>query len=382
MSVLDIEGGVYFKSLPADYYTSEERFRGEAEKVFFKQWICAGHVSQVRKPGDYFTFDLLDETLIIVRDRQNSVNAFYNVCRHRGMPVCSGSGNARSLVCPYHGWNFGLDGKVIQAGQQQDELTPEFLDELSLRPAQVSLWQGFIFVNFADEQLEDVSTLIDDDHTADMALIEPTGWKIAYKGEYDVDANWKLLLENGNECYHCETVHPSFSKTMNTDGMDGFYEDDCIPLATQGMRIPLRDGKESLTLGGSYASKKLLGEFGRGTPVPAGFTTGWMVQPLYGWGCFYADHGFVCQTIPVNATKSTFVCTWFVREDAEEGVDYDLDDVTGLWARTCQEDIATLAAQQRGIKSRSFLPGPNSIRQERGIKAGLELYLGMMGEPV
>lgn len=382
MSVLDIEGGVYFKSLPAEYYLSEARFSEEAEKIWFKQWICAGHVSQVRSPGDYFTFDLLDETLVIVRDRQNNVNAFYNVCRHRGMPVCSGSGHTRSLVCPYHAWNFGLDGKLIRPGQQQHELTPEFIDDLGLRPAQVSLWQGFIFVNFADAQLPDVNTLIEEDITADMARLEPASWKIAFHGEYDVDANWKLLLENGNECYHCTTVHPSFSMTMDTDDMDGFYEDDCTPLMAQGMRIPLRKGKETLSLNGRYVSAKLLGEFGRGTPVPPEFTTGYMTQPLYSWGCFYADHGFTCNTIPISVGKSKFVCTWFVRDDAVEGVDYDVEDVTGLWARTCAEDIATLGAQQRGIKSRSFIPGPNSIRQERGIKAGLELYLDMMGEPV
>ena len=109
-------------SLPQSYYMSEEQFAEDVEKVWKRQWLYAGHVSQVKSPGDFFTFTLLNESLIIVRARDNRILALHNVCGHRGMRLCEGAGHARRIVCPYHSWSYSTDGELLAASQQQGEL--------------------------------------------------------------------------------------------------------------------------------------------------------------------------------------------------------------------------------------------------------------------
>ena len=378
MSVIDHEN--YFTSLPREYYLDEERFAAELARVWNTQWVYAGHVSQIPRRGDYFTFDIGAEGILVVRDDEE-VRAFYNVCRHRGLKLCDqASGKvARRIVCPYHTWSYGLDGKLLHAKRMSDG---EFFDygDFSLFSIHVSVWHGFIFVSLADVAPAPVSTMIDEKSTADMARLDPTRLKVAHEITYYADANWKLLLENGVECYHCQSVHPEFCVSLDSQEMSDYYEEDYIGELVQGLVIPVKRELESLSMTGSYVSKKLLGEFGRGVEVPDDFGAGFMTQPGYAWGGFHPDYGMVASTLPISPTRSKMICWWFVHEDAEEGVDYDVDELVKLWDITNIQDLHIQERQQRGLSSQRYVPGPNSPSQEPGIRAALRKYLEMMGE--
>jgi phenylpropionate dioxygenase-like ring-hydroxylating dioxygenase large terminal subunit len=377
-----IEHGKYFTSLPREYYLDEARFKLEVERVWCEQWVYAGHVSQIPRAGDYIVLNLQTESLIITRSSETEINAFHNVCRHRGLRLCEEAKGhfGPRIVCPYHTWSYGRDGTLLKATKQADG---EFFDyaDWGLNKAHVSVWQGFIFVSMAAEAPAPVDSMIDAKTTADMELIQPLRMKVAVEKTYVADANWKLLLENGVECYHCPSVHPEFCVVLNATAMSDYYAEDYLPNLVQGLIIPVKGELESLSMDGTYLSKKLLGQFGEGTPVPYEFGTGFMTQPGYAWGGFHPDYGMVASTLPISAGRSIMICQWFVHEDAVEGVDYDVEELIKIWDITNYQDLAIQERQQLGVAGRRYLPGPNSPSQEPGIRAALRKYLEMMGEP-
>ena len=343
--------------------------------------MYAGHVSQVRAKGDYFTLDLQNQSLIVIRSAADQITAMYNVCRHRGVRLCNEpNGHIKGrIVCPYHSWSYGLDGRLLTATRQPDGKDWHYKDH-NLFKAHVSVWHGFIFVSMADVAPAPVASMIDENSASKMARLEPEQLKIAHEITYETTSNWKLLLENGVECYHCPNVHPEFCVSLNATGMSDYYSDDFVPDIVQGLIIPVKPELESLSMDGRYVSKKLLGEFGRGAPVPPAFGTGFMTQPGYCWGGFHPDYGMVASTLPVSPTHSKMICQWFVRQDAQEGIDYDVSELIKIWDVTNHQDLAILERQQRGIASKRYTPGPNSPSQEAGIRSALRKYLNMMGE--
>ncbi|MGH6955020.1 MAG: aromatic ring-hydroxylating oxygenase subunit alpha, partial [Alphaproteobacteria bacterium] len=138
------------QSLPPRCYTSPEFYALEVERILRREWLCVGRVEQVRAPGDYFSIDLMGEPLVVVRDQEGRIRALSRVCRHRAMLVVSGAGNARSFICPYHAWTYGLDGRL--AGAPEMARTPGF-DPSSCRLPEIptELWEGFIFVNLGGD---------------------------------------------------------------------------------------------------------------------------------------------------------------------------------------------------------------------------------------
>ena len=379
MSVIDHEN--FFTSLPREYYLDEGRYADEVSRIWNTQWVYAGHVCQIPKRGDYFTFEVGTESILVIRG-DDEVRAVHNVCRHRGLQLCDQPTGRlpRRIASPYHSWSYGLDGQLLNATRQADG---EFFDyrDFGLFDVHVSVWQGFIFVCLADDAPPAVGSMIDEKATADMAILDPTRLKIAHEITYYADANWKLLLENGVECYHCPSVHPEFCVSLDAQEMSDYYEEDYVGDLVQGLVIPVKRELESLSMDGRYVSRKLLGEFGRGTPVPDDFGAGFMTQPGYCWGGFHPDYGMVASTLPISATRSKMICWWFVHEDAVEGVDYDVDELIKLWDITNIQDLHIQERQQRGLTSQRYVPGPNSPSHEPGIRAALRKYLQMMGEP-
>ena len=139
-------------TLPQAYYTSEEVFARETDRIFRADWYCAGHASRIPNPGEYFLLNVFNESLIVVRDKQGGIRAFYNVCRHRGTRICEeGEGRfSGSIQCSYHAWTYGLDGRLIGAPFMKD--VPGFdWEEYPLKAAPVHMWEGFIFVHLGME---------------------------------------------------------------------------------------------------------------------------------------------------------------------------------------------------------------------------------------
>jgi phenylpropionate dioxygenase-like ring-hydroxylating dioxygenase large terminal subunit len=208
--------------LPPEAYMSEAFFAFEKEAVFMHSWLCVGRAQQLPNPGDYLAVTLAGEPILVVRGQDGAISAMSAVCRHRGHPVkerCQG--NAKSFVCPYHRWTYGLDGALVGAPHMKETIAlPALRRESTLPPLKIELWHGFIFVNFDAAALPLAPT---------MVKLEP------YMAGYDLDAmvtipptfdptpvpwNWKMLLENYIEPYHTEFVHPinhDFAPSIGTE---------------------------------------------------------------------------------------------------------------------------------------------------------------------
>jgi len=197
-------------TLPGRDYHASEVFELEREKVFFREWFYAGRADEAPEAGDFFTIDVVGESVLVVRGKDGELHGFYNVCRHRGSRICDPETHGRAkgaIKCPYHAWSYSYDGQLIGTPLiGKDELDRS---SLSLWPVQVDEWQGFVFVHLGEPE-DGVRDSFE--HQSDKPLMyEP--WRMdelrtAQQTVTELKANWKILVENYNECLHCPTVHP------------------------------------------------------------------------------------------------------------------------------------------------------------------------------
>lgn len=203
------------RSLPASWYRSEAMYQLERRAIFSKRWILLTHSSRFAKQGDYLSFTVANFSLFLIQDREGNINGFHNICRHRAFPVVqSQSGSTSILSCKYHGWSYGLKGNLTKA--PRFETVPEFdKDQNGLLPIHVHIDKaGFVWVNlqagepeikWEDEfrKVDEQPRMQDFDYAGD--------YKFDHYWEMDLNANWKGVIENYNECYHCPTSHPLIS---------------------------------------------------------------------------------------------------------------------------------------------------------------------------
>jgi Rieske 2Fe-2S family protein len=195
-------------ALDQRFYTDPEIYELELEKVIARNWILAGHVSELAEPGDFKVLNVARESAIIVRGPDGSVRAFANVCRHRGSLVClERKGNTRKFSCPYHGWAYDTGGGLIAARSMPDDFDKS---EYSLRPVAYGEIHGLMFICFSEEPPSLDGAIRD--LAEPMALFDFPNLKVAANQTYDIPANWKLCIENYQECYHCATAHPEYAR--------------------------------------------------------------------------------------------------------------------------------------------------------------------------
>ena len=194
------------RGLPPACYTSPEFYARETERIFRRDWLCVGRVDEVGKPGDYLSLDLLGEPLVIVRDGAGEIRVLSRICRHRAMPVVSGTGHARTFVCPYHTWTYALDGRLLGAPEMSQ--TPGFdLAGCRLPSLRSEIWEGFVFVSFDPQaaalgpSLTGLATLCRNYDLADLKTVRSVAF------DMDCDWNWKLMCENFMEPYHHIGTH-------------------------------------------------------------------------------------------------------------------------------------------------------------------------------
>lgn len=207
--------------LPAELYTSEEFFGFELDAIFHHDWLCVGRVDQVPEPGDWYAFDIVDEPLLVVRDKSGAVQVMSAVCQHRGMVVAEGRGNCSKFTCPYHHWNYDLDGRLLGA-PAMDRAVGFDKSAHGLRKLCVEIWQGWIFTSFDPNpaplapgltELADVLEGFDLEH----AVTLPS------KTMPHLPWNWKVMLENFNDGYHASRLHEPM-QTFAPSGMNDFFE--------------------------------------------------------------------------------------------------------------------------------------------------------------
>jgi phenylpropionate dioxygenase-like ring-hydroxylating dioxygenase large terminal subunit len=199
-------------SLPARFYTDREVLQEEIEHIFSKTWQYVGNVNQVIEQGDYFTCEVAQERLVIIRDKDDQVKAFYNVCPHRGGKIADGQGNRKILQCPYHGWTFKTDGSLNKAPNFQgvENFDPA---EFCLQSVNLSIQDPFIFVNLDPHAApieETVESMFNENDSYQLGTL-----KKAHTIQYTIKANWKLVVDNFLECYHCPVAHPGFVDVLD-----------------------------------------------------------------------------------------------------------------------------------------------------------------------
>ena len=359
-------------ALRQDFYRSPQIFERDMD-LLLGRWTCAGHASDLARPGDYLVAELGLESAILVRGTDGQVRALANVCRHRGSRVCTkAQGHAAVLTCPYHAWTYNLDGSLRQAREMPDGFDPTAHGLLGLP---VRLVGGLIFVSFgqAPPSMEDAAAAL-------SGMTQAYGWenaRVAVRKTYSVRANWKLALENYHECYHCGPAHPEFS------GLHALARPNSRQITSQDSESwdAVADGAEVFRVMHSAMSEN----------AGTGSRDGQALAPLMGGkslgsGCVFAelgflsaflaypDHGVIYRFIPRALLETEMEVIWLVRGDAQAGRDYDEAALTWLWDITSLADKKIIERNQAGVLSRAYQPGPFS-RMEPGTQQYVSRYV-------
>src|SRR5689334_9830366 len=361
------------KSMPQKYFVSVDLFADEQHKIFSKTWLLVGHQSQIARAGDFFVATVADESLIVVRDQQSRIRAFYNVCRHRGSRLKEEAcGHASAIQCPYHAWTYGLDGRLMGA-PHMDDVSGFDKADYSLVPANLGLWEGFIFVNLERNpgSLEEwFAPLRGKFSHWNMPILQP-----AKRIEYDVRANWKLMFENYSECYHCPGVHPQLQKVSPYDSA----ENDLREGPFLGGFMKINRGK-SLTMSGNACALGITDSLRAHDHAPTRDRGKKRKNEqeheqegkkrIFYYSIFpnmllslHPEYVMVHQLWPQSPDRTLIVCDWLFHPDAFEQDNFKPEDAIEFWDMTNKQDWHVCELSQQGIASRAYQPGPFSSRE-------------------
>lgn len=376
-------------SLPRAFYTDPAIFRLDMAEIFERRWIFAGLACEIATPGQFFTLTIGESSIIICRDRQMRVQAFFNSCRHRGSIVADAPcGKRSSFVCPYHQWSYDLTGKLLRAPNMDGVIDKA---RMGLKPVHVRDIGGLIYVCLAEDA---------PDIEAFAAALAPAAAphrldeaKVVHSITLHEQGNWKLVMENARECDHCQAGHPELMKTLLIFDFADPWADPSIaafwtrceasglPSVTKDGadfrvgRMPFQPGNLSITMDGRPAVTKTLGDWADNDIGSLRFTH----YPSM-FGHIHADYAVVIQMLPVSATETSFICKWLVHKDAVEGVDYDIERLVEVWRETNDQDRRLVERNQRGVNSIGYQPGPYAEASEHGVWTFVEWYALTMRE--
>ncbi|MFK8081071.1 MAG: aromatic ring-hydroxylating dioxygenase subunit alpha [Granulosicoccus sp.] len=377
-------------TLPQPFYTDPGIHEHDMQCIFYSQWLFAIPACEIPMRGDFITHTIGRYSLIIVRDAEQQIRAFHNVCRHRGATLCSEpAGQVAKLVCPYHQWTYELDGRLLFAREMGDEFDPADYGLKSIHCRQAG---GLVYICLADHAPDfSVYEQRSSEYLAPHILHEG---KVAFQSTIVEAGNWKLVFENNRECYHCAGNHPLLCRTFLDDAaaINNSSEDVQHPLflahnekceaagapsryvaAHDGswrfVRTPLIGDAESYTADGRVAVRKPLSTLG--------FTqAGALLLFCYPntWNHFLSDHSVLFRITPLDATHTQVTTKWIVHKDAVEGQDYSLKTLTEVWEATNSEDRTVVEMCQKGVQSPAYEPGPYSPVHEAGVAQFVDWY--------
>lgn len=379
-------------TLAQAFYTDLDIYAAEMENLFCGHWLYAGHISQVPKAGDYFLFEFDKESIIIVRSAAGDVKAHANVCRHRGSRIClEPSGSKKLFTCPYHAWSYDADGQLVSAGHMPDDFDPS---GNGLHRVNVAVVEGLIFVCLSEtppslgplkRDLKDV-----------FELLDIGGLKLAASKSYDISANWKLAVENYQECYHCAPAHKEFAQVHAMARPPKVFQNNKRAFETaQSGGILMQEinkyfgyapeGAEGYQYGRNPLVEGCVSGSKDGTPLApllgtlteySGGASELMIGPLM-YFLIYDDHMVGYRFLPKSVDACVCDVFWYVRSDAVEDADYDKDKLTWLWDVTTQADKEIISNNQKGVVSRFYCPGRLS-NMEGFLESFLRWYLAAL----
>jgi Rieske 2Fe-2S family protein len=342
-------------TLPARYYTDPEVFRRELATFFFATWICAGRAEQIPDPGDFFLRDLAGESIIITRDTSGDIQAFYNVCRHRGTRLCRpdhGEDHGKfpgRIQCPYHGWTYALDGKLQGAPHMDEHFRRE---DYPLHGIHTALWDEHIFLNLARDAQPLATQLADLPQKFAPWAMEDL--RVHQHRTYTVQANWKLIVLNYNECLHCPILHPALNRI--TDYLSGNNESPAAGYI--GGSMEFRGAAETMSTDGRRRRDFLPGLNETQRKQVLYYT----VYPNF-FLSLHPDYVMVHTLWPQDVDRTQIVCQWLFHPAELSKPEFQADDVIDFWDATNREDWSISELSQKGIRSRAYVPGPYSPQE-------------------
>jgi glycine betaine catabolism A len=377
-----------FYSLPQPFYTDPGYYELDLQAIFHRQWIFAGLTCEIAEPGQYLTVTIGRSSVILLRDHAGEIRGFFNTCRHRGSKICDAEhGSAPHLTCPYHSWTYDLTGRLIGAGRMHEGFDPS---GIALKPVSVETVGGTLYVCLAEKP---------PDFSAYRRAIEPflephdlANAKVAHEMHLIENGNWKLVMENSRECYHCAVQHPELVRTFldrydarspEADPAIKAYWERCeaagLPSGVVASdqfrvsRLPFTRGAVSTTMDGKPAVARLLGNVPHGDIGSAR----WVHYPST-FNHALGDYAFTVRMLPLGPDRTLVTSKWLVHRDAQEGRDYDLQRLIEVWAVTNDQDRRLVERNQEGVRSLAYQPGPYSQTQEGGVIAFVEWYCRTM----
>ncbi len=343
-------------SLPGEFYTDAGWLRREIDGLFLDEWICVGRAEEVAQPGDFFTFDLVGEPILVVRGQDGVIRALANVCRHRGTVIASGSGNARKFLCPYHHWAYDTTGQLLNAPHLDAH---EAFDRERCRLPEIRLesWRGFLFVCLGDApadlaaRLAPLDAVIGNYHLEQMAL--------RHLADATWETNWKCLLENFMEGYHLTPLHRDTLHKVNPSRL-------CRHLPPGEMHFGYSVGFTE-RVGEARVGHRELSDEELDTCVMFAVPPGFCV----GVGSDYSSFLCLRPLDPGRVRVKTGLI--FHGDDWREA---DVARAIELFEQTMDEDKQVLVRVQQGLASRHHAPGPLAAPDLEGTIWDFYQYLG------
>ncbi|HVA21370.1 MAG TPA: aromatic ring-hydroxylating dioxygenase subunit alpha [Candidatus Micrarchaeia archaeon] len=370
-------------SLPRAAYVDPAHHDREREAIFWAEWVCAARAEQLPRPGDYLTVDVAGESVVVVRDRDGTLRAHYNLCRHRGSrllpddrPAAGHSGAPPpgghlkgGFRCPYHSWTYALDGR-LRAAPFLPELAAH-RDALSLHPVGVAVWEGWILLNLSPWSDPAGAPPLAPAFAAAALRLRGYGLdalRTAHRVVYPVAADWKVVVENYNECYHCGPVHPELCRIVpafKAGGGAGLDWD-------RGVRQ--RPGTTTFTRSGTSSRRPLPGI----GPDERDRHRGELLLPNLMVSCS-SDHVAAFILFPESAGRTRIVCDLLFHPDEIARPGFDPADAVEFWDLVNRQDWAVCESVQRGMGSRAFRHGFMAPMED--LSADVRRYLAArMGE--
>jgi Rieske 2Fe-2S family protein len=344
-------------TLPSNWYYDEAIYRRERERIFYREWFCAGREEELPAPGDHRVIDIAGESIIVVRNRDAALRAFYNVCRHRGARLCrsddaptpgmavrGGVIAGRSIICPYHQWSYDLDGHLIAAPHMSS--LPGFdKTSINLYPVEVACWGGFIFLHLTPAEARPLSEQLGP-IPARIERYPLRQLRIGKTLQYEVAANWKVICENYNECYHCGGVHPELCAVVPAFREAGGGALDW----SRG--IPHRDGAYTFTYSGQTTRRAF-------PDLDADERTRHKGEVLYPnlFISLACDHAAVFILQPRGPERTDITCHFLFEPHEMTQSNFDPSDAVEFWDITNRQDWSICETVQRGMHSRVHTHG-------------------------
>jgi Rieske 2Fe-2S family protein len=333
-------------TLPGRDYHAPEVWELEREKVFFREWIYAGRADEAPEPGDFMTVDVAGESVLVVRGKDGELRGFYNVCRHRGSRLCDPEtrGHAKGAIkCPYHAWTYAYDGRLVGTPMVgKDEIDR---GSMSLWGVSVDVWQGFVFVHLGEPAESVRESFV---HQADKPLYYEA-WRMdelvtVHRTMSEVRANWKIIVENYNECLHCPAVHPELVAVAPTFRKGLVFEE-----GRDDYGVSIEGGGVGYTASGTTT-----------IPVMPGLTEQ-QASSMYGASVF--PNMFIDLTgtvviatrlVPRGPEHTSVFTDYLFRPEVAAEPDFDPGDVVEFSELVAHQDYVVCERVQAGVRSRAF----------------------------